>query len=282
MKIEVNGNRLFVDIEGAGLVPDGPDMREKPTLLLLHGGPGADHSIYKPAYGCLSDICQIVYYDHLGNGRSDVGDPGDWTLDRWGDDVKGLCDALGIERPIVLGASFGGFVAQNYATRYPDHARGLILSVTAAKVDFEVIYHAFGKIGGPAAEDIARRYWSDPTAETRTEFAEHCVPLYAHRGLDPHFFSRIVDRAAVGLHFNGPRNEQGRFDFRDALARITSPTLVLSGACDPITPPVFQDEIASGVPGAELCRFDAAGHLLESDVPEAYFTRLRHFITSLS
>ncbi len=50
MRVLVNGAQLFFDVEGASHVPDGPSMREKPTLLLLHGGPGFDHSIYKPAY----------------------------------------------------------------------------------------------------------------------------------------------------------------------------------------------------------------------------------------
>src|SRR5881398_2095622 len=50
MHVSVNGVRLFFDVEGAKFVPDGPVMREKPVLLMLHGGPGADHSIYKPAY----------------------------------------------------------------------------------------------------------------------------------------------------------------------------------------------------------------------------------------
>jgi proline iminopeptidase len=281
MRIRVNGNDLFVDIEGAGLVPDGDGMREKPTLILLHGGPGADHSIFKPAFSQLSDLCQIVYYDHLGNGRSDLADPDDWTLDRWGDDVRGLCDALGIVKPIVFGASFGGFVAQSYATRHPDHARALILSVTAAKVDFEMIYEAFGRVGGPEAETVARAYWSNPTVETRTAFAQNCLPLYAHTGLDPSFMTRMIDRPAVGLHFNGPDNEQGRFDFREALQSVPCPTLVLSGAHDPIMPPVFQDEIAQHIPDAKLHRFEDGSHLLEKDVPEAFFTHLRHFIQSL-
>src|SRR5215468_8463884 len=56
MHVSVNGVRLFFDVEGAKFVPDGPDMREKPTLLMLHGGPGSDHSIYRPAYSALSDI----------------------------------------------------------------------------------------------------------------------------------------------------------------------------------------------------------------------------------
>jgi proline iminopeptidase len=70
MFIEVNGARLFFDVEGTGLVPEGPRMREKPTLLLLHGGPGFDHTLYRPAFSVLADLVQIVYLDHRGNGRS--------------------------------------------------------------------------------------------------------------------------------------------------------------------------------------------------------------------
>ena len=61
MFVEVNGARLYFDVEGAGLVPDGPGMREKPTLLLLHGGPGVDHSIYKPAFSALGATCKSCH-----------------------------------------------------------------------------------------------------------------------------------------------------------------------------------------------------------------------------
>jgi pimeloyl-ACP methyl ester carboxylesterase len=123
MYMTVNGVRLFFDVEGAKLVPDGPVMREKPVLLMLHGGPGADHSIYRPAYSALADIAQIVYLDHRGNGRSEDGPKERWNLAQWGDDVRAFCDALGIVDPIVLGASFGGMAALAYATRHPDHPR---------------------------------------------------------------------------------------------------------------------------------------------------------------
>ncbi len=69
----MNGVRLFFDVEGAKLVPDGPAMREKPALLMLHGGPGTGDSIYRPAYSALSDIAQVVYLDHRGNGCSEDG-----------------------------------------------------------------------------------------------------------------------------------------------------------------------------------------------------------------
>ena len=121
MHVSVNGVRLFFDVEGAKFVPDGPVMREKPVLLMLHGGPGADHSIYRPAYSALADVAQIIYLDHRGNGRSEDGPRQDWNLAQWGDDVHAFCEALGIEPPIVLGMSFGGMVALAYATRHPAH-----------------------------------------------------------------------------------------------------------------------------------------------------------------
>ena len=106
------GVRLFVDIEGPSHVPDGPHLREKPTLILLHGGPGYDHSSFKPLFSALADVAQIVYVDHRGHGRSDRRPAAEWTLDTFADDVVKLCEALGVVRPIVLGQSFGGFVAQ--------------------------------------------------------------------------------------------------------------------------------------------------------------------------
>ena len=121
MFVEINGARLFFDTEGSGLVPDGPQMRAKPTLLLLHGGPGFDHTLYRPAFSALADIAQIVYLDHRGNGRSSGNDPVTWNLAQWAGDVKAFCGALGIEKPIVYGASFGRMVALSYATRHPEH-----------------------------------------------------------------------------------------------------------------------------------------------------------------
>ena len=106
MHVRVSGARLFVDVEGTKLVPDGERMRERPTLLLLHGGPGADHAMYRPAFSPLVDVAQLVFFDQRGQGRSDLGAPVQWTLAQWADDAFDLCHALGIKRPIVLGTSF--------------------------------------------------------------------------------------------------------------------------------------------------------------------------------
>ncbi len=130
-------------------------MREKPTLLLLHGGPGFDHSAFKPFFSGLSDVAQVVYYDHRGNGRSEDGDRAGWTLAQWGDDVRGLCDGLGLVRPIVLGMSFGGYVAQAYATRYPDHPGRLILVEHRRQGRFSGDLCAVRRAGGPEVARIA-------------------------------------------------------------------------------------------------------------------------------
>ena len=132
MFVDVNDARLFFDVDGASLVPDGPRMRAKPTLLFLHGGPGFDHKSYKPAFSVSADIVQIVYLDHRGNGRSTGDDPKTWNLAQWGDDIRAFCDVLGIEKPIVYGASFGGMVALAYATRHSGHPEKLILVSTEA------------------------------------------------------------------------------------------------------------------------------------------------------
>ena len=83
------GVRLFVDVEGPGLVPDGAGWREKPTLIVLHGGPGFDHSSFKPLFSQLADVAQIVYYDHRGHGRSSPRPLTECTLDVLADAPQG-------------------------------------------------------------------------------------------------------------------------------------------------------------------------------------------------
>lgn len=280
MFISVNGARLYFDVEGAGLVPDGPRMRAKPTLILLHGGPGFDHSIYKPAFSALADIAQIIYFDQRGNGRSTGCDPATWTLAQWGDDVKGLCEALGIERPIVYGASFGGFVAQAYATRHPDHPGKLVLVSTAAKVDFPTIFAEFERLGGRDVRDLAERHLTNPTAESRAEYLQLCVPLYRTRLSDPDAAKRALTDPAAALHFNGVHNEQGRMDFRDDLRRIRCPVLVLAGDRDPIMPMAFSETIAACLPPhlVRFERFTDCGHGVFQDAPARAFAVIREFI----
>jgi proline iminopeptidase len=281
MRITVNGTSLYFDVEGMGLVPDGPTMRAKPTLILLHGGPGFDHSMFKPAFSVLADVAQIIFLDHRANGRSVNTDPDTWTLAQWGDDVKGFCDALGIERPIVCGLSFGGFVAQSYATRHPDHPGKLILASTAAKRDLAQVLAAFERIGGSAARDVAERFWTNPTPETRATYLRVCHPLYRAKPADTSAAAaRVIVNNDIVMHFNGPAGDHATMDFRLALAKIRCPTLVMAGDRDPITPIAFSEEIVASLP-AHLVRFERfanCGHGVHGDDPERAFAVIREFI----
>ncbi len=285
MYVKVNGARLFFDVDGEGLTPVGRTMKKKPTVILVHGGPGADHSVSKPFFRQLTDIAQVVYYDHRGNGRSDLGAEKDWNLEQWGKDLKGLCDVLGVEDPIVIGTSFGGFVALSYATLFPKHAAGLGLISTAAKVEFPAIFEAFEARGGKEVRAIAEAYWTAPTDEGRELYKERCVPFYAYAtDGPPDWLDRVVWRNETALWFNGPSNEHGRFDFRDGLRKIKCPVLVMTGEQDPITPPVFSDTIVEGLQDDQVryVRFSEGGHGVVGDKPDDALGEIRQFIETIA
>src|SRR5258705_2219331 len=208
MRVLVNGVRLFFDVEGARLVPDGPTMREKPTLLLLHGGPGFDHSIYKPAYASLADCAQVIYLDHRGNGRSEAGPRDAWTLAQWGDDVRGFCDVLGIERPVVLGASFGGKVAMAYATRHPTHPDRVILISTEAAggTHKERRVAMFEKLGGPVVGAMARRRMFEGHTDKASldDWLRLAFPLYTRTPRHPNIARRAIGNPEVIQWFTKP------------------------------------------------------------------------------
>ena len=280
MHVSIGDARLFFDVEGAKLVPDGPVMRERPTLVLLHGGPGFDHSGYKPSFSVLADVAQVVYLDHRGNGRSDRGEPAQWNLAQWGDDVRAFCDALSIEKPVVYGASFGGMVAMAYATRHPEHPGKLVLSSTTAKTRLDRVLAAFERLGGPDARDAAQRYWAKPGPDTLPDYARICFPLYSRSPRDRDANTRTRWNFDVMYAFGA--GEDQRFDLLPELAKVRCPTLVLGGEDDPICPIDDQADIAAALP-AHLVRFErfaGCGHGVDRDDPVRAFAVLREFLTS--
>jgi proline iminopeptidase len=280
MHVSIGDCKLFFDVEGARLVPEGPTMRERPTLLLLHGGPGFDHSSFKPDFSPLADVAQLVYLDHRGNGRSERSTPDRWTLAQWGDDVRAFCDALGIVKPVVLGTSFGGMVAMAYATRHPEHPGKLILSSTAARQRLDRVLDAFERLGGPDAREAARRYWQAPGKDTLPDYARLCFPLYSRTKRDPDANARTVWNFEVLFHFGA--GEDMRFDLLADLARVRCPTLVLGGEDDPICPIGDQEDIAAALPAAlvQFERFPRCGHGVFRDDPEHALAVIRRFLAA--
>ena len=282
MRIDIGGTKLWFDVTGEKEVPDGPEMRERPTLLLLHGGPGFDHSHLKPAHAEFADVAQCVFLEHRGHPRSDGDDPAEWNLAQWGDDVYEFCQALEIENPIVLGLSFGGFVAQSYATRHPEHPAKLILSSTAATMRYDRIYDMFEGLGGAESRELAEAFWKDARDTAALgPYVETCLPLYNQTPQGTDWVTRVRMKPEILGDFFHPGGEGERFDFRADLAKIQCPTLVMTGAHDPVTPPAQSEDIVAAIPDglAQLRVFENCGHGVERDDKAAALAAIREFIS---
>ena len=279
MHIEINGAKIFFDTVGSKLEPRGEVMFEKPSLLVLHGGPGFDHALMRPYFDRFADSHQVIFIDHRGNGRS-TGEEATWTLDQWGDDIHAFCQALGVEKPAVYGLSFGGMVAMSYASRHPEGPSKLVLASTAGRMDLPATYDAMERLGGAEARRIAQEFWSDPKAESAAEYMATCMPLYSptQNFQAQQAVKRAIMNMAVMFHFI--RVEQGRMDLLPGLSRVHCPTLILAGGVDPITPVVCSRAILAALPKgvAELVVFEEAGHGVHRDEPERAEAVLRKFL----
>jgi len=278
MQIEVNGTRLWFDVDGPALGPDGPQMRERPTVVLVHGGPGSyDHSYFKPDFGRLAGELQVVYLDLRGHGRSARHDPAGWSFELCADDLRAFCDALGIVKPVVLGHSMGGFVAMLYGARHPGHAGGLILQSTFARFDLARLVEGFRRFGGDEVAELARRdYGGDPLSD------EEWARVFAAFGPTVPSVDELARRirnpelGAAGLEL------MRSFDVVDDLRRITSSTLVCVGELDAVTPVAASVEIADALPGGlgRLEVIEGAGHFPWLDAPDQYFSTVRAFVAT--
>ena len=282
MHIEVSGTRLWFDVDGPALVPDGPTMRERPTVVLLHGGPGSfDHSYLKPEFGRLSEAAQVVYLDLRGHGRSEWGDPASWGFEVCADDVRAFCDALGIVRPVVYGHSLGGFVAMVYAARHPGHAGAVVLQSTWARFDLGRIVESFRLAGGDEVAEIVERAYGDDDPPVTDEEWDRCWTLFGPWVTGEQEDSRTIVNA--DLNARGLELMRG-FDVLDQLARVDCPTLVCVGELDPIVPMAAARETVDALPDglARLEVIEQAGHFPWKDAPERYWPLLIDFATSRS
>jgi pimeloyl-ACP methyl ester carboxylesterase len=278
MQIDVNGTRLWFDVDGPALVPNGPRMLGRPTVVLLHGGPGGyDHSYFKPHFARLADEAQVVYLDLRGHGRSARHDPADWSFELCADDLRAFCDALGIVRPVVLGHSMGGFIAMLYGTRHPGHAGGLILQSTMARFDLARLVEGFRQAAGDEVAELARRdYGGDPVTDeewTRV-FAAFGPTVPSEDDLARRL--RNPELGVAGMEL------MRSFDVVDDLRRITSPTIVCVGKLDAVTPVAASVEIADGLPDGigRLDVIEGVGHFPWLDDPDRYFPVIQAFVST--
>lgn len=271
-----DGTRIFVEVIGRKLVPDGPMMRERPTMLLLHGGPGFDHSTLAGIFEPLASDVQLVLIDHRGQGRSEGDDAAEWVLDRWVADIVDVCDQLELERPVMLGQSFGGVVALAAAARHPELPSKLIVSSSLAKFRLDRALPMFERLGGAKVREVAERHFRELTDATHEEFMRVCLPVYNPNPMPADALARVRLKPEVGNHFF--RNEGFTLDLFPELRNIRCPTLVLGGELDPITPVADSEDIAAAIPHAELRIVEGAGHGVFRDKPDEALALIREFV----
>lgn len=283
MKARVNGTEIYFDVEGPGLVGDGPDMVERPVVFALHGGPGGDHVSLRESLSPLSDVAQVVFIDHRGSGRSAPADPSTYTLDQNVDDVEALREYLGLDRITVLGVSYGGMVAQGYAIRYPDYLANLALIVTAASHRFlDDAKRHVAEHGTPDQQRVCEWLWegSFESMEQLHEYYRVMGPSYSTTFDEAKFEAKWSRSLRNFEQLNiGFRGFLRTFDYTEQLSQITCPTLVVGGAHDWICAPHHSLEIADRIPRAHLKIFRNSAHAVFSDEPDAFLAAIRGFLT---
>lgn len=273
MYASINGCRLYYEVRGSG----------SPPILFLHGGPGLSSGDETLSWvGDLVEDHTCVHYDHRGNGRSDDPDPETLTHAQMVADADALRAHLGLERVVVFGGSYGGYIGLEYALTHPDRVSHLVLRGTAAwgGPPDEALDTAFARGVKADRAELKRLFDGQVTSNDDYQALFRLIyPLYSTK-YDP----SKLEASMAGRYWHYMTHnrvygqERLKYDLRDRLKDITVPTLVIAGRHDWITPPKYAEEIAAGIPGAELEIYEDAGHAVHTDVPERFFPRIREFI----
>ncbi len=256
--IEVDGALLHVAETGNG-----------PTALVLHGGLGLDHTMYR-TLDPLGERLRLVFVDHRGNGRS-TGDLATATMDRWAADVVAVAEAVAPgERVIVIGHSYGGFIAQEAMISYPDRIRATVLLATTPGQlgDGEEP----SQDGPPMPDEVAALLAAVPG--TDEEFADlmfRLAPAYLHRAPVDELRS-----AMARTEFRSPAMARGvqvlsTWSSVDRLASVAMPVLVVAGRHDVFAAWPQSDRIARRLPDADTIVLEQSGHFPWIDEPEVFF-----------
>jgi proline iminopeptidase len=272
--MQVRDVPLFVEVVGSGS-----------PVALLHGGPGADHWSMRP-FRRLADRHTTVFYDHRCNGRSG-GEVSSMTWDNLTADADALREALGFERWAMLGHSFGGHVALEYALRYPDRLSHLVLLDTAGEARWarDVAPDLLAARGFPRDKvELVRRWF-------RGDF-EPKEMLRILMRIGPAYYSGpsrwLVVRELLEGGWRGRTRPEALIEagkvlmpgwtVMDRLHELSVPTLVVAGVDDFLFPPECQEQLAAAIPGARLELVEGAGHNAHSEQPRVTLGLVRSFL----
>ncbi|MBF2067733.1 MAG: alpha/beta fold hydrolase [Calothrix sp. C42_A2020_038] len=282
MFAKIRDTEIFFDVEGCSVVVETNHTYTKPVAFLIHGGPGADHTGYKPAFSALTRRLQLVYFDHRGQGRSARGAKETYTLDNNVEDMEALRQYLGLDKIVVIGTSYGGMVALTYALRYPQNVSHLIVIASTASYRFlERGREILAERGTDEQNRIAQRLWDGnfENEEQLRDYFKILAPMYSLKH-DPNTSVKVWDNKilsidAINTAFGGFLRT---YDVRDQLHKITVPTLVIGGRHDWICAPEFSVEIAQLIPHSDLRIFENSSHLIRADEPEALIDAISGFL----
>jgi proline iminopeptidase len=252
--VRVPGAELFVRRVGAG-----------PPVVVLHGGPGADHEYLRPGFDALADGRELIYYDQRGGGRSPV--PRDVPVG-WTDqvaDLEALRQHWALEQLTVVGYSWGGLLALLYALQHPGRIGRLALVSPApawreARERFEAVFShrnldpAFQEERRVLRESGLRE--RDPAAFQRRIFELSVAPYF----FDPSRARDLTPFRVVGRTQQEVWQSLGNYDLRPRLPELAGiPALVLHGEADPI--PIDVARTAAELLGAEFHPVPRCGHV---------------------
>jgi pimeloyl-ACP methyl ester carboxylesterase len=258
-------------------------------VVFMHGGPSADLWTMLPAFRQLEDQFTLVFYDHRCNGRSTGAPISSMTWENLTADADALRQKLGFERWAVLGHSFGGQVALEYALRYPDRLSHLVLLDTGADSRWSQ---------QNSAEVLAERGYSPKKVELvrrwfNGEFAPwEWYPIFIRIGSayqDHPSLRGLLRHMLAGEWRSKIRPEAQIFGFQhlvrgwtvaDRLGEITVPTLVMAGRSDFVFPPEAQEELSGGIPNARLRIIERAGHNPHEEQTAHVMEAVRDFISA--
>jgi pimeloyl-ACP methyl ester carboxylesterase len=264
-----DGYLLFVEDFGGDGLP----------LIVLHGGPGLDHTHLRPWLDPLGDSFRVIYVDERGQGRSERVDPETLSLEVFARDVDLLADALELDRFALLGHSFGAIITTKHAIELGT-AEGYVISgggdsSERLEADVDASLEAMGERGKPIAESWA---W-EKTVETPEDCAELMriqAPFHFAGEPPPGFAADTVYVPDVLRYFSNAG--YGDFDYVPDLGRVTKPTLVLVGEHDRVTTPRAALVLSEGIPGSELAVLDEAGHMSMIEAQTAYIAAVERFL----
>jgi proline iminopeptidase len=264
-----DGYRLNVEEVGSGL-----------PVIVLHGGPGLDHTTFRPYLDALADEFRLLYVDERGQGRSDRVEPSTLSLDVFARDVDLLAEALGLAEFALLGHSFGAIISTWHATEAGTAAAYVISgggdSSAALDADVEASLAAFG----PGEAKVRASWEQEKTVETDEQLRQlfrDQLPFHFHGQPPAGYGEDGVGSPEVLRYFANAG--YGDFDYRPKLAQVDKPTLVIVGEHDRTTTPRAARVLHERIAGSELVVVPDAGHMSFVEQTDAYVAAVREFLS---